>query len=210
VTVTDNASGGPQSVSLTGAGADYSLAAAAGANCPANGNCSTSATITAGQTATYDLQVTPVSGFNGTVAFTCIGAPAPSACAVSPTSAPPNGSSSYAFAVTVNNTANALMPPSPVFPRTPWMPWMRLVLSLLSMTMASLLIRRFFAGVRPVRILVPVAAALLFSLVYISGCGGGGGGSGPVVKPPTNATLTITGSSGTVNRTLNLSLTVNH
>jgi VCBS repeat protein/centrosomal CEP192-like protein/ASPM-SPD-2-Hydin domain-containing protein len=211
VTVTDNASGGPQSASLTGTGTDYSLAAATGANCPANGNCSTSATITASQTATYDLQVTPVSGFNGTVSFTCIGAPAPSTCAVSPTSAPPNGSSSYAFAVTVNNTANALMPPSPLFLRAPWMPWMRLVLSLLSMIMTSLLIRRFFAGVRPVRILVPVAAALFFSLVYVSGCGGGGGGGGgPVVKPPTNATLTITGSSGTVNRTVNLSLTVNH
>jgi len=208
VTVTDSASGGPQSVSLTGAGTDYSLAAATGANCPVNGNCSTSATISAGQTATYDLQVTPASGFNGTVAFTCTGAPAPSACAVSPTSAPPNGSSSYAFVVTVNNTANALMPTSPVFPRTPWMPWMRFVLSLLSMIMTSLLVRKFFAAVRPVRMLVPVAAALFFSLVYASGCGGGGGG--PVVKPPTNATLTITGSSGTVNRTLNLSLTVSH
>jgi VCBS repeat protein/HYDIN/CFA65/VesB family protein/ASPM-SPD-2-Hydin domain-containing protein len=210
VTVTDNANGSPQSVSLTGTGTDYSLAAATGANCPANGNCSTSATISAGQTATYDLQVTPVSGFNGTVSFTCSGAPSPSTCAVSPTSAPPNGSSSYAFVVTINNTVNALMPTSPVFPRTPWMPSTRFALLLFAMIMAFLVAWRFFTGARPVRILLPVAAALFFSLVYASGCGGGGGGGGPVVKPPTNATITITGSSGTVNRTLNLSLTVNH
>jgi centrosomal CEP192-like protein len=207
VTVTDNVSGSPQSVSLTGTGTDYSLAAATGANCPASANCSTSATITAGQTATYDLQASPVSGFNGTVSFTCSGAPSPSTCAVSPASVPPNGSSSYAFVVTVGNTTNALVPALPVFLGNPWMPWMRFLVSLLSMILAGLLVRRFFATARPVRILVPVAAAVLFSLVYASGCGGGGG---PVVKPPTNATLTITGSSGTVNRTLNLSLTVNH
>ena len=208
VTVTDNANGSPQSISLTGTGTDYSLAAASGANCPANGNCSTSATISAGQTATYDLQVTPVSGFNGTVAFTCNGAPSSSTCTVSPTSAPPNGSSSYAFVATVNNTANVLIPTTPVFPRTPSMPPMPFVLLLLSMTIAFLVAWRFFTGVRSVRIFLPVAAALFFSLVYASGCGGGGGG--PVVKPPTNATITITGSSGTVSRTLNLSLTVNH
>jgi hypothetical protein len=65
------------------------------------------------------------------------------------------------------------------------------------------------AGVRQKRnVLVPALAVLLLSLAYLGGCGGGGGGGG--TKPPTNATLTVTGTSSGVNRTLALSLTINH
>jgi hypothetical protein len=53
--------------------------------------------------------------------------------------------------------------------------------------------------------LLPGFAILLFVLFSFNGCGGDGGG-----RPPTNATLTITGSSGSLKRTLNLSLTINH
>jgi hypothetical protein len=106
VTITDNALGSPHIFSLSGTGTDYSLAAATGANCPVGGNCSTSASIAAGQTASYDLQVTPNGGFNRTVALTCTGAPRASICSISPASVPLNGSSSYAFVVTVSNTSN--------------------------------------------------------------------------------------------------------
>ena len=90
VSITDDAAGSPQTVTLTGTGTDFSIAAASGANCRAGGNCTTSATITAGQTATYDLQVSPVSGFNGNVGLACSGAPAPATCAVSSASVPPS------------------------------------------------------------------------------------------------------------------------
>jgi hypothetical protein len=52
-------------------------------------------------------------------------------------------------------------------------------------------------------------ALLVLSLGYLSGCGGGGGG-GPIAKPPTNATITVTGTSSGVNRALPVSLTINH
>jgi hypothetical protein len=43
-------------------------------------------------------------------------------------------------------------------------------------------------------------------------CGGSSNSSnpGPVVRPPTNATVTITGTSGAQNATINLSLTITH
>jgi hypothetical protein len=182
--------------------------AATGANCPAGANCSTSATISAGQTATYDLQVSPSNGFNGTVALTCSGAASPSTCSVSPSSAPPVGSASYAFAVTVNNTSNAMTLPmmNPLgVPRSP----MRFGIPLV--TLLAMMLMLAIVGIRTgqvKRLAVPAFALLLLSIGCMSGCGGGGGGGG--TKPPTNATITVTGTSGGVNRMLPLSLTINH
>ena len=208
VTITDNASGSPHTVSLTGTGTDFSLAAASGSNCPSGGNCSTSATISAGQSATYDLQVTPSNGFNGNVALTCTGAPGASTCAVSPASVPPAGSASYAFTVTVSNTANVMLVPKPHFRGIPGVrnSYGLLVLPMLLFAFWSLRSRASNSYAR--RVLVPAMAVLFFCLLYSTGCGGGGGGGGP--QPPTNAVLKVTGTSSGVNRTVNLNLTVNH
>jgi hypothetical protein len=59
-------------------------------------------------------------------------------------------------------------------------------------------------------VLTPAAALLLLCVLYSSGCGGGSPTGPPPPPPPTNAVLTITGVSGQVNRTMNLSLTINH
>jgi Beta-propeller repeat len=206
ITVIDNAPGSPHNVTLTGTGTDFSLAAATGSNCPAGGNCSASAAISAGQTAAYDLQVTPNSDFNGTVALTCQGAPSPSACSISAASVPPSGSSSYAFVVTVSNTSNAMVAPPLQMPPTPTWSVAYTALALLLILAAMLILRSGFASNHPRRVLGPALAVLLLGLLYANGCGGGG----KIVQPPTIATLTITGVSGGVNRTLSLSLTVNH
>ncbi|MGC2531270.1 MAG: choice-of-anchor D domain-containing protein, partial [Candidatus Acidiferrum sp.] len=68
VTLTDNATNSPQIINLGGfANSALTLGAA-----PAG---STSATISAGQTAQYNLQITPGAGFTGSVSFTYSGAP---------------------------------------------------------------------------------------------------------------------------------------
>jgi hypothetical protein len=211
VTITDNASGSPHSVSLTGMGTDFSLAAATGANCPSGGNCSTSATISAGSTATYDLQVTPSNGFNGSVALTCSGAPGNSICAVSPASVPPAGSANYAFTVTVSNTANVMLVPQPYFRGIPGMPnsYALLIFPMLLFVLWAVSHGRTSSYAR--RVLVPAMAILFFCVLYSAGCGGGsGGGGGGGPQPPTNAVLKVTGTSSGVNRTVNLNLTVNH
>ncbi|HKW33377.1 MAG TPA: choice-of-anchor D domain-containing protein, partial [Candidatus Acidoferrum sp.] len=209
LTITDNASGSPHSVSLTGMGSDFSLAAATGANCPAGGNCSTSASISAGSTATYDLQVTPNSGFNGPVALTCSGAPGNSTCNVSPGSVPPAGSTSYAFAVTVDNTSNVMLVPQPLFRGIPGVPssYALMVLPLLLIALGA--VRPGMSNHYARRILMPAMAVLFFCVLFSAGCGGGGGGGGGH-QPPTNAVLKVTGTSNGVNRTLSLNLTVNH
>jgi hypothetical protein len=213
LTITDNASDSPQSVSLTGTGTDFSLALATGANCPSGGNCSTSAIITAGQTATYNLQVSAVNGFSGSISLICTGAPGPSTCSISPASVVPSGPS-FAFTVTINNTAN-VMTPLPLMD-SPGMrqPPIGFGISLLWAFVLALLVgcMRIVAG-QPKRLAYPTLVLLLVSLVYVSGCGGGGssgGNAGTPIRPPTNATMTVTASSAGVSRTLALSLTVNH
>jgi hypothetical protein len=197
-TINDNAPGGKRSISLTGNAMDFSLAAATGANCPSGGNCSTAATVTAGQAASYDLQVTPLGGFSGAVALSCGAVPSSLTCAVSPTTVPPNGFSSYAFAVTVTNTSSmaALIgESSPIgAPRNPFLSWtVAVVLFVLMAASAQSRKRRLSA------------AFLLLSLGLVAACGGG-----KKTAPPTQATITVDATSGGQKRTLQLSLTINH
>ena len=58
----DDASGSPQSVSLSGTGLGFTLAAASGSTTTAN--------VKAGQTATYNLSLAPTPGFNSAINLT--------------------------------------------------------------------------------------------------------------------------------------------
>jgi sugar lactone lactonase YvrE len=93
--VVDNANGSPHSVVATGTGLDFVLSA---------GN-SSSASVSAGQTATYAIDINPAGGFSGTVTLACTGAPAHATCSV-PGSISVTGPVSVP--VTVTTTAPAL------------------------------------------------------------------------------------------------------
>ena len=105
VTITDNAAGSPHRVGLTGTGQDFSVA-------PPSGS-STSATVSKGQTASYNLSVAPVGGLSGTLAFTCTGAPSEATCSVSPASMTASGTSASNITVSVSTTAASFLFPSP-------------------------------------------------------------------------------------------------
>ena len=203
VTITDDATGSPQAVSLTGTGTDFTIDVATGG--------SNTATVTAGQTATYNLQVTPVSGFNGTATLSCTGAPSEASCTPSPGSATPNGNTASAFAVNVTTTAPSILAPRGMPPRYPPMTWIRIVLPLVVALMLMVLLTRLTAATRGTKwAIAPAMVVLLGVLSWIGGCGGGGGGG--VHNPGTPAgtyTLTVTGTSSGVSHTLKLTLKVN-
>ena len=211
LSVTDNASGSPQIIPLAGVGTDFSLTAATGNNCPANGNCSVSTVISAGQTATYNLQVSPASGFGDNVALSCTGAPAPSNCTVSSSTVPTGASGSYAFTVTVSNTTAATVLPLSNGLRKPWILLFNPTALGLALTAAFIIARSLAVQQSKLRTISCFAVLTFACFVYLNGCGGGSGvPSQSASHNPTNATLTITGISNGVERTLNLTLTINH
>src|SRR2546430_15830798 len=71
----------------------------------------TSGTITAGQSATFTLNVTPSGGFNQAVNLTCGGAPQAATCTISPAAVTPNGSSASTATITLSTTARGTVGP---------------------------------------------------------------------------------------------------
>lgn len=91
--IADNAIGGSQTVALTGTGTDFSLSASPSA-------------LTMGRRThkSSTISVTPISGFNQTVALGCSGVPANTTCSVSPASVTLNGSSASTAQLTITTT----------------------------------------------------------------------------------------------------------
>ena len=208
LTVADNAPGSPQTVTLSGAGMDFSIALAAGS--------SNSASVAPGGTATYNLAVTPEGGLNGTVTLACSGSPSEAQCSISPASIKLDGSTAVNAAITVNTTAASQLSPHGT-PRStmfnlrsaPWQIWF---LALLIFWSGAAIIGRNPQR-RHSRSLPPFFAILLLSLTSVS-CGGSGTPS--VHDPGTPAgsySLSVNAmfSSGSVNlqHRVDLMLTVN-
>jgi hypothetical protein len=195
LSVNDNAGGSPHTVALMGNGTDFQLAGASG---------TTSVTISSGQTATYNLGISGASGFTGTVALTCSGAPPLSNCVIAPGSVAISGTSSVPVTVTDVTTANSSVfnPPGP----SRWVnPNALGLLSLLSLLLLALTQRRLM------RKAVLVTATAMAILLGMAACGGGSGSSTVTHHqgtPPGNYTLTITGSAGGATRQLQLTLVV--
>jgi hypothetical protein len=169
----------------------------------------TSMTVTAGQVATYHLELDPLGGFTGAVSLACSGAPEQATCSVSPSVAAVNNASAVACTVTVTTTARAMaaaVSTGGPFPGAPPLPT-----PISALTLAAAL--RNHAGTRrskPVRAL-GVVGVLLACVSLINACGGGGS----TLAPPTGGTaagsytLTVTGTSSGVSQTVNLTLVVN-
>jgi len=97
VMLADNGQDTPQSIPLTGVATDFAI------DPPSVG--ATSATVTAGQTATYQLDVESINGFAGSITLACTGAPAGAACSNVPTSLAVSANATVPFQVTVSTTA---------------------------------------------------------------------------------------------------------
>jgi Pro-kumamolisin, activation domain/Bacterial Ig-like domain (group 3) len=173
----------------------------------AGGSQNLSATVPAGQTAFYNISITDASSdpanpnnFSGTVTFSCSGLPAGSTCSFNPPSIALTPNQSFPFTVSVTTSASAALHPAFPFRGLP------VVFAGVLALAVSL------KGTRKHLWQVGLVAVLAFG---ISSCGGGGNKTitTPVLPPtqgPTNATIVVTGTSGTHTSTINLSLTITH
>jgi hypothetical protein len=198
LTITSNACGSPNTLSLTGTGIDFSIAAT-----PA------SATVKQGDTATYTVTVTPATGgFPNAVALTASGLPAGAAATFTPASVTP-GNSPATSSLKITTTAGRAFLPPISFKTAPPVTLYKIELSALLLALLALTgmkvgpqrLRRWAQPVLLAAVLVTVAG-------LISGCNGGFPAGGPSGTPRGTYTVTITGTSGTGTGALTHSSTV--
>jgi hypothetical protein len=195
IVIAGDASNLPQSVTVTGA-------INASAFTVANAS-SLTATVTAGQTATYNVQLTPGPGFSGTVTMACSGAPAGATCTVANPITLTSGTPTT-FAVSVTTTARSFLVPNsnrqPLVPSTPYL----LLFAALSAAILAMLYQYKVHGLTQ-RQLAYSASFLVLVLVGagLAGCassgnGSGGGGGNPSTGTQ-KGTYTLTLTPTTVN-----------
>ena len=195
LSVTDNAPGSPQQLPVSGTATDFQLGVGSGG--------STSVTISAGETATFNLQVTPVNGFAGTLAMSATN-PIPDATStISPTQVVISGTQPVGFSVAVETAAASGVGPQKWFftmPRhTHWPAAFGLLLLAFGLAVLSNRKRRGRRLLRP--------GFLLLGVLLLASCGGGSGSSSSGT-PAGTYTVTVTGTISGVARTVNLTVTV--
>jgi Chitobiase/beta-hexosaminidase C-terminal domain/Abnormal spindle-like microcephaly-assoc'd, ASPM-SPD-2-Hydin len=175
LTITDNAANSPQSITLNGTAVPAVTIASIGGT--------TTATLSAGQTAQFNLQAVPGAGFNGTLSFSCSGAPFGATCTV-PASLSVSNGSTVPFAVSISTLgASQVAPffPIPTSPTLPTPPWISVFL--LAAIFAVFLQSR--SGRNPFPRTANMAASMALSLLLIVSGVGCGGGAGPVTTSKT-------------------------
>ncbi|MGC1784323.1 MAG: chitobiase/beta-hexosaminidase C-terminal domain-containing protein [Acidobacteriaceae bacterium] len=155
-----------------------------------------SLTVVSGSDGTVSLTVTPQNGFDSPVSFACSGLPAGATCSFSPATVTPSGGAATAQ-LTISADAQSAASRSdsgPLFPMT---------------AVAATL---FLFGWRKRRgtPLLILAVLGLIGLGFTFGCGSGTGSSGSGSSPPlVTSTVTVTASSGAIQQTVPIFLTVN-
>ena len=156
-------------------------------------------TVTAGQSSTGTVTVNPSSGFNGTVTFSCSVQPSPShapTCAVTP--------SGSGASVTVMTTAPSFAGKASRYAFWFYALWLPLI-GLVSTSFRLVRKSKNRAGV------LLMVAVLLGGITFQLACGGT---SNTQVKqlsggtPPGNYTITVMGTSGSLQHSTNFALTV--
>jgi hypothetical protein len=194
LTITDNASASPQSVTLSGTGVDFKLAGSP-----------SSSSVNPGAAATYSLTVTPLAGsFSSAVKLSCTGAPANSTCSVSPTSVTPGSkAASVTLTVTTTSPSSAAVRPVTGQGSSRFAMWWGFqgfgVFGMLALTSER----------KRKRISSLIVVALFVGLLMMTACAGGTGivsqGSGTAAG---TYTVTVAGSSGSLQHSLPVTLVV--
>lgn len=204
LTIADSAANSPQSVPLSGAGIDFSVGPATGA--------STSATISAGEVASYALQVSASGGFTSndqvSVSIACTGAPLNSICTNPSGPIRATAGAPGTFAVQVSSILSSTAGPHPY----PWSPeQITLPLELAATVLVLFLLwnrrHRLSPRVQKTRtriVFTGVLAMLAISAVCLAGCASV---PAPQIAPGTY-NLSVQATSAGIVRTAKLTLIV--
>ncbi len=163
------------------------------------------ATINPGQSATSTIAVNVIESFSSPVTFTCSVSPSPQSapqCSVAPGSVTPGTPATLTVTTTPSTIARSTGLKRLYLFHAFALPLFGL--TLIEMTLGG-------AGARNSNPLVLLLAVLLITgLTFLTACGSSSGGShgGSSGTPAGSYTITVTGSSGSIHSTANVSLTV--
>ncbi len=185
--------GSPQTIALSGIASDFSLSSSA-----------IEGSIQPGASATYTLTATAVGGsFPNEIALACSGLPAHATCSFSPASLTP-GATKATTTLTISTTDS-------IAENTPAVParqkpmnglWMQVQgLGLVGMVLANGKKRSKKAAILVLLVL------LVLGMLFMSGCAGGTG-IAPQTGSPQSFSITVTGTSGSLQHTVPVTLTV--
>ncbi len=169
----------------------------------------TSASITAGNSATFTVTSTPVYGYTGTIAFTASGCPSKATCAFSPASVTLAGTA-VPTTLTITTAAATTSLVTPFHPNSdPMNP--TLWASLGGFGLFGLIL----AGTgkkRSRQMAIVLGTLVLMMMITFVGCGGGssggGGGGSTPGTPAGNYTVTVTAAASGVTHNLNVTVIV--
>ena len=214
--LTDNAPGSPHSIPLSGTAMEFCLNAAAGQGI--------TEPITAGQSATFNLEIDSSAGFTGTVLLGCTNPPPAGTCTATPASVQVSSGTPGPFQVVVTTTARgAVVLPGAVRDRElPGFDELGVSGSGMALVLLLCVVGIAVAGIgskrrrHPIRVVAAELAGLVLALAMMA-CSGGGSGAGaadPVAGTPAGTyTVMVTASvvvagQANVQRTLPITITV--
>jgi len=195
--ISDNAEGSPQAVDLSGTGAavpDFAIG-------PASGS-SNSATITAGQTASFDLAVTPAGSFSGTVSLSCAITPAvtPAPLCTVPSSVNVTEGTAAAATAKISTTAGGI---AGSVSQAKLPPGMMPITGTIVLLASGLLLAGYRR--RMPALVIPMIAVVLLGFAR---CGGGSSSMKTPGTPAGTYTATVTAKSGSLIHGTTLTITV--
>ena len=194
--ITDNDPTKTQSVVLSGIGTDIQIVAA--------GTSGTTASVPAGQSASYNFTISPQGGFTGSVAFSCANLPQYAACSFNPSSAT-IGSTAVNVAVTITTSQQQ---GASLIPLGFWRTGSGAFLAILVFVPLGLRRRgwKTYFQLTSIRFLI---IALVF--LPLTGCAGGGGSAAApstLVTPAGTYTVNFVVSNAQFSRSIPLTLIV--
>jgi hypothetical protein len=164
------------------------------------------ATVSPGQSATSNIDVAAVLGFNNSVSLTCSVSPSPQLapqCSITPSSVTPGTPATLTVATTAPTMALST-------PLGRFSVFYAFALPLFGVTFIKIRFGAARATNNRRLLILLLVAPLITGLVFQAACGGGSGGShgGNAGTPAGNYTITITGTSGTLQHATSVSLAV--